>query len=297
MLPFYVLIYTEPRSVHSKPRSRSSAAPESTGSHLAVLSPSIALSLSNTFLFMGFRTLCPQRSTATPLQSTVCALFPVQRRGRGSNSSPNLQTLQRVTFKRSLSPLECAVPGFRRVTPLKCAVAKTRSRNSFRMRSSEKRWGEGNRPSQRSPMKGELRGLLGSLRELPAEAAFDAEIALRHGMVERRTHFHDSSFLGVHRQFASDSAVRTDRFRARLFRFVPGSRRAHVVFDFAHQRARGAHGDTVPAVHARRLGERNFKFRGDVRVEPAPRHANRERVLCVHAARFHALVAEDAFRV
>src|SRR5690348_698113 len=101
MLPFLVFIYTEPRSVHSKPRSKSSAAPESAGSHPAVLSPSIALSLSNAFLFMDFRTLAPQWSTATPLQSTVCTLFPVQRRGRGSHSSPNFQTFKRTTFKRS----------------------------------------------------------------------------------------------------------------------------------------------------------------------------------------------------
>ena len=36
---------------------------------------------------------------------------------------------------------------------------------------------------------------------------------------------------------------------------------------------------------------------GDPRVEPAPRHRDRERVLRVDAARLHALVAEDAARV
>src|SRR5690348_2550573 len=83
MLPFYVLIYTEPRSVHSKPRSRSSAAPESAGSHPAVLSPSISLSLSNAFLFMDFRTLFypdlrggPQRSAATPYNQLLTHSFP-----------------------------------------------------------------------------------------------------------------------------------------------------------------------------------------------------------------------------
>ena len=66
----------------------------------------------------------------------------------------NVQTLQRVIFKRGLSPLECALtskhrvlPGFGRncpsVTPLECAVAKARLRNSFRMRSYKKRWGGG----------------------------------------------------------------------------------------------------------------------------------------------------------
>jgi hypothetical protein len=143
MLPFYVFIYTAPRSVHSKPRSNSSAAPESTGSHPAVLSPSIAWSLSNAFLFMDFRTLCPERSVATPLQSTVCTLFPVQRRGRGSHSSPNFQTFQRVTFKRPLTPLECAVPRFRALSPLECADPKMPRCNPFRMRSYKKRWGGG----------------------------------------------------------------------------------------------------------------------------------------------------------
>src|SRR5437763_1693302 len=116
-------------------------------------------------------------------------------------------------------------------------------------------------------------------------------------MVDRRTHFHNLSFLRMHILFAADSAIRTDRLRARLLRFVPGSCRAHVVFDFAHQRSRGTHANTVPAVHARRFRQRNFKFRGNVRVEPASRHANRERVLRIHAAGFHAFVAKDALCV
>ena len=40
-----------------------------------------------------------------------------------------------------LSPLECAVPRSRMLSALECAVTRTRSCNSFRMRSSEKRWG------------------------------------------------------------------------------------------------------------------------------------------------------------
>src|SRR5437660_1094155 len=108
------------------------------------------------------------------------------------------------------------------------------------MRSYKKRWGEGGRE-----------GRVSLLCELPAEAALDTEIPLRDGMVDRRTHFHDLAFLRVYRKFASDAAVRTDRLRARLLRFVPGSSRAQVVFDFAHQRARGAYADAVSAVHAR----------------------------------------------
>ena len=51
------------------------------------------------------------------------------------------------TDHQSLTPLKCAVPRFRSLTPLECAVTKRRSRNSFRMRSSEKRWGGGGCPS------------------------------------------------------------------------------------------------------------------------------------------------------
>ena len=43
----------------------------------------------------------------------------------------------------ALTSLECAVPRFAVLTPLECAVAKTRPRKSFRMRSYEKRWGGG----------------------------------------------------------------------------------------------------------------------------------------------------------
>ena len=42
-----------------------------------------------------------------------------------------------------VSSLECAVPRFRALSALECAVTKTRLRNSFRMRSSEKMWGGG----------------------------------------------------------------------------------------------------------------------------------------------------------
>src|SRR5579864_2326878 len=43
----------------------------------------------------------------------------------------------------ALTPLECAVPRFRALSPLECADPKMHCRNPFRMRSSEKRWGEG----------------------------------------------------------------------------------------------------------------------------------------------------------
>src|SRR5438094_6064369 len=62
--------------------------------------------------------------------------------GVGTHPLPfNLHTFKRSTFKRSVTPLECAVPRFRALSALECAVTKTRPRKSFRMRSSEKRWG------------------------------------------------------------------------------------------------------------------------------------------------------------
>ena len=117
------------------------------------------------------------------------------------------------------------------------------------------------------------------------------------GVVERRTHFHDLPSLSVDGKLAAHAAIRANRFRVRLPRFVPRSRLAHVVFGFAHQRAGRADANAIPAIHARRIRQWNFKFRGNVRVEPAPGNANRERVLGVHAASFHAFVAEDALRV
>ena len=46
------------------------------------------------------------------------------------------------------------------------------------------------------------------------------------------------------------------------------------LFGFAHQRTGGAHADTVSAIHACRVGQRNFEFRGNVRVEPASGNAD-----------------------
>src|SRR5690242_21963925 len=88
---------------------------------------------SNAFIFSQFRTLLRNGALATPFPSITSALFPVQRRGRWSHSSPNFQmrfvhparcvgtfksgfgiphaSSGRATFKRNLSPLECALTG------------------------------------------------------------------------------------------------------------------------------------------------------------------------------------------
>jgi hypothetical protein len=126
---------------------------------------------SNAFIFSQFRTLLRNGGLTTPFPSITSALFPVQRRGRGSHSSPNFQmrfvhparcvgtfksgfgiphaSSRRSTFKRNLSPLECALsiprrmrivpapfpPGSEhreskdlnsRLTPLECAFTKNR---------------------------------------------------------------------------------------------------------------------------------------------------------------------------
>ena len=63
-------------------------------------------------------------------------------------NSPARLELSAVNGRLStdLSPLECAVPRFRAVTPLECAVTKRPACKSFRMRSYEKSGGEGARP-------------------------------------------------------------------------------------------------------------------------------------------------------
>ena len=64
-------------------------------------------------------------------------------------NSPARLELSDVSGRLStdLSPLECAVPRFRAVTPLECAVTKRPACKSFRMRSYEKKWGGGGSPN------------------------------------------------------------------------------------------------------------------------------------------------------
>jgi hypothetical protein len=59
---------------------------------------------SNLCLFIHLRTLLRHGALPSPLPSITCALFSSPRRGWGSHSSPNLQTFQRATFKRSYLP-------------------------------------------------------------------------------------------------------------------------------------------------------------------------------------------------
>src|SRR5690349_23295751 len=85
------------------------------------------------------------------------------------------------------------------------------------------------------------------LHELPAEASLDAQVAVRHGMVQRRKDANDRAVLLMNRKIAADAAIRAYRIRVCLARFVPLARRAQIVFRLEHQRARGTHRDAVAA--------------------------------------------------
>ena|SRR5215831_10432352 len=93
---------------------------------------------SNSFLFTLFSKLPGDTEDSPIFHFHVSSFQSAGARGAScfSHESP-------VTNHHSLSPLQCAVPRFRLLTPLECAVTKTRSRKSFRMRSSKKSGGRG----------------------------------------------------------------------------------------------------------------------------------------------------------
>jgi hypothetical protein len=49
-----------------------------------------------------------------------------------------------------------------------------------------------------------------NVHELPAEPPFDAKIAMRHAVVERRGHANDLAFLLLYREVATYPAIGTD---------------------------------------------------------------------------------------
>ena len=49
-----------------------------------------------------------------------------------------------------------------------------------------------------------------NLHKLPAEAAFDAEVAVRHGMIKRRSNLYDLTILFMYSEIASNAAIRAD---------------------------------------------------------------------------------------
>ena len=105
--------------------------------------PRSAVSLSNLFPFIRFRTLCTQRSTRNPFPLNHFRTLSRATEGWGSSALSVATRLPRLPRSakgpsRGHSPLTNPP-----LTSLECAVARTRSRNSSRMRSSEKKWGGG----------------------------------------------------------------------------------------------------------------------------------------------------------
>ena len=93
--------------------------------------PAIPLQIC-TFVFNNFHDAPP----ATLFFSNFCIF------ARGWHGSPHF-LFSVFHFLPPLTPLECALPRSRTLSALECAVTKTRRCKSFRMRSSEKRWGGG----------------------------------------------------------------------------------------------------------------------------------------------------------
>src|SRR5215213_9535755 len=76
------------------------------------------------------------------------------------------------------------------------------------------------------------------LDELEAEAALDAEVAVRDRVVERRRDLDDRVVLLVQHEVAAHAAVRADRLRLRLALGLPPALVAHVELALEAQRAR-----------------------------------------------------------
>ena len=135
------------------------------------------------------------------------------------------------------------------------------------------------------------------VRELEAEAALDAEMALGHRRVEGRRDLHDRVVLDVEVEDAAHAAVGADGLGHRLGRLVPGPGGAHVVLGLEHEGPRGTDADAVAAVDAGGVGQGRRPLGRDPGVEAAPRDGDGEGVLGVLAAGLDALVAEDALGV
>jgi len=110
--------------------------------------PPHTMGLVNLFLFNKFRTCVRDRSALKSFRFMHQRTTFNATEGWGSSVLSTSHQLalscegSRIT-SHPLSSLECAVPRFRALSALECAVTKTRLRNSFRMRSSEKGGGEG----------------------------------------------------------------------------------------------------------------------------------------------------------
>src|SRR5689334_15755110 len=117
------------------------------------------------------------------------------------------------------------------------------------------------------------------LDELPAEAAFDAEVAIGDVVVCGRGDLYDAVFLDVELESAADAAVGTDCIGLGLARLVPRPGVPHVALALEHQSAGGADADAVPAIDAGRVGQRRRELCRDTGVEAAAGYGDREGVL------------------
>ena len=115
--------------VHTESRSKTPTLPESAKHHRRSCTPSLPFTPS----FEGSLT----GSTPLPFTPDV-SLLPAQR--------------PRITAHFLLSPLECADPQNAPITPLECAVSKTKDLKSFRMRRFAKSRGVGRHfPAEAQP--------------------------------------------------------------------------------------------------------------------------------------------------
>jgi hypothetical protein len=90
---------------------------------------SSAVSPSNPFAFMPFRTLSRNGAHLTLFASIISALFSVQRRGEGVYLAHPLPTAPSPLA--TVSPLFATDPRNRELTPIIATLPRTRSRNSF----------------------------------------------------------------------------------------------------------------------------------------------------------------------
>ena len=88
---------------------------------------------------------------------------------------------------------------------------------------------------------------------LKPEATLDAKVAVRYRVVARRGDLDDCVVLHVQGERTSDPAIRANRIRLSLFRFVPCAVLAHVVFTCKHQRTGWANLNAVTAINTCRI--------------------------------------------
>ena len=93
-------------------------------------------------LLSPFLATLPKTPFRKPFVCHTCDPLPFTPSG-GEGPSSLLRFLCSSLRTLPLTPLECAVTRSRALSSLECAVTKTRPRKCFRMRSYEKRWGEG----------------------------------------------------------------------------------------------------------------------------------------------------------